>query len=118
MVRKSTIQLRVFFLQLLRGFDAVVGRHGDVEHDHVGVQCLGKAQRLRAVCRLADHLEIGVGLEQRLQAGTDDGVVVSDQDANRQWCLHHDSRPCPGALSTVRIPPSASARSFMPSRPK
>ncbi len=42
------------------------------------MQGLGEPQRLGAILRLADDIEIGVGSQQRPEARTDDGVVVSN----------------------------------------
>ncbi len=101
-------------LQPLRGLDAVLGRHGDVEQNHVGVQRLGEAQRLGTVARLADDLEIGVGREQGSKAGPDDGVVVSDQDSDRHstppprwWCLPRARFRSSSSHPGLRLVPSA-----------
>ena len=97
-------ELRVPLLQAQRRLDAVLRGHRDIEQDDVGLQALGQAQRLRAVARLADDLEVGVGQEQGPEAGADHRVVVSDQDADRQ------SAPPPRWWSPPRgrSPPSTS----------
>ena len=38
------------------------------------------ADRLRAVGGLADHLDVGLGVEQRAEAGPDQCLVVGEQD--------------------------------------
>ena len=46
-----------------------------------------QAQRVAAVGRLADHLELGINLQERTQPLSHDFVIVGDQDADRH--IHH-----------------------------
>ena len=66
----------IFHQNLPRRLKAVEHRHGDVHEDDVGAQRLRQLHRFAAVARLADDLEAAVGVEQRAQALTDDGVIL------------------------------------------
>ena len=71
--------------------DAVLHRHRVVEDDHIGLQGNGGLDRLLPVRCLTHHLEAGLLLEDRAQAGPDHLVVVRDEDAGhatrlfRRW---------------------------------
>ncbi len=45
-----------------------------------GRRLRAREQRLLAVDRLADHLEVGLGVDQHAQPGADEVLVVGDQD--------------------------------------
>ena len=62
---------------------ALVG-HDDVHQDHVGLQRTCLEDRVARGARLADRLEVVLGVEQEPQAGADDGVIVDDEDADAQ----------------------------------
>ncbi len=102
MVRKSTASSGCASLSRCAVRMPLSGRHRDVEQDQVGLQRGRQAQRLAAVRRLADHLEVGGGREQCPEAGADHGVVVSDQDADRH------SAPPPRSSSPCRASSPAS----------
>ena len=62
--------------------DPALAGHDDVHQDHVRL-LLARLEHGRAdVAGLADHLDVGLGVEQEVQAGADDRVVVDDQDAD------------------------------------
>jgi hypothetical protein len=51
-----------------------------VHQDHVGPEPAGQFDRLHAVDRLADDLDVVLGLEDQPEAAADQGLVVGDQD--------------------------------------
>ena len=65
--------------QTRRGLDAVHAGHADVHQDHVRPQVVGALDRLGAVARLADDLEVVLGLQEEPEAGADEFLVVDDQ---------------------------------------
>ena len=103
-----------------RRLDAVELGHPDVEQAHVGPQLAGQRHGLTAVGRLADHLDVGLGVEDHAQPGPDDLLVVGDEhaDGHRGGPLRGSTAPTvqprsgPGPAS--RVPPSSVARSVMP----
>ena len=76
-----------------------------------GRSALGQRQRLRAVRRLADHLEVRVAGEHPAQAVADDRVVVDDQQPDRAHDAA-DRRAEPAAIAGTRaetaVPPPGS----------
>ena len=97
--------------------------HPDVEQADVGPQLAGERHRLAPVGGLADHLDVGLGVEDHRQPGADELLVVGDEHADG-----HRAAPARGSTaSTVqpwsgpgpasRVPPSSAARSVMPTRP-
>ena len=62
--------------------DAVEHRHAHVHHDDVGPQPAGQVDRGTPVAALADHLEVGLGVDDRREAGADQGLVVADEHAD------------------------------------
>ncbi len=65
------------------GGHAVHDRHQHVHQDHIRAQLHCPTKCLRAVFRLADHLELGVKSEEHAQALAYDGMVVGDEYTNR-----------------------------------
>ena len=60
--------------------DAVHDRHPDVHEHHVGLCALGEGDRLGAVRRLADDIDVRLGLEDHAEAGPHQRLVVDDHD--------------------------------------
>ena len=106
--------------QLAHGADAVQPRHHQVHQDDVGRSALGLAHGRLAVGRLAHDLDAVLELEERAQPLADDGVVVDDQDADRQAPAPPAGPSCPRRApesivqprrrAARRAPPSTSAR--------
>jgi len=65
---------------LLRHVDAVDTRHGDVDHDRVGTEPLGEADRLVAVAGVADDVDVVRRIEERAESAAIRRVVVDEQD--------------------------------------
>ncbi len=61
------------------GRDAADPGHPDVHEDHVGTVFGGQPDRLLAVRRLADHLDVGRGPQQGGHAGPDEDLVIGHQ---------------------------------------
>ena len=116
------------------GFDAIHLGHHQVHQDHVGVQRLSLGDGLGSVARLADHLDVALGREQRADAFADDGVVVNNHNSNGgsgSCCLLIStlsrvptlqlpipSFPGPARSSTRKSAPIFCARSFIPGKPR
>ena len=64
-----------------RRLDAVDVGHADVHQDDVRPQAPRLRDRLAPVRRLADDLDVLLGLEDHAEAGADERLVVGDQDA-------------------------------------
>ena len=72
------------------GLEPVDGRHADVHEDDVGPGATRSVDGLGAILGLADHVEVGLGLEDHPKAGAHERLVVGDQDADA-----HASTPAP-----------------------
>ena len=98
---------------------ALVG-HDDVHQDHVGLQRTRLKDRVARVARLTDRLEVVLGVDQQLQAGAKDGVVVDDQhaDAHASGTSATSVAPAPSPDSICSRPSSRPTRSRIPSSPK
>src|SRR4029079_8652771 len=84
------------------------------------------------VFRLADDSHVGLHFQQSAQAGSDDAVIIGQDNRNRPvTCFCHvevpwrcngmkakTSVPLPGADQTRTVPPSSMARSSIPKRPR
>jgi hypothetical protein len=116
--------------QLRGGGDAVEPRHADVHERDVRAHHGQLLDGLLAVGALGDHVEPVVGGEDPGQAGADDGLVVDEGDAD------HGVRASSTGIASVassgsrqltcqpsgvgpaaKSPPSAVARSLIPTRP-
>jgi len=62
--------------------EPVQPRHPDVHQHDVGLQVASELDRLGAVARLADHLDVRFRLEDQPEAGADERLVVGEQDPN------------------------------------
>lgn len=75
------------------GFDAVEERHADVEDGDVRFELGGFVDGIAAVGGFGADLPAGARLEEGAQTGTNDGVVIRDQDAKNG----HQQAPSEGA---------------------
>ena len=100
----------------------VDARHPDVEQTDVGTELAGEFHRLTAICRLADDLDVRLGVEDHRESGANDLLVVGDKNAD-----HRDAPSVGNTAATVqppclcgparRLPPSKLARSAIPTNP-
>ena len=107
--------------------EPVEQRHPDVHQDDVGAQFTHPAQRLLAVGGLPGHLDVGLGVEQRPEPRPDQ--QPGRRRAVRGSPVLLDLRDaCTGSTASTRnppsargpasiVPPSAAARSRIPTRP-
>jgi len=82
--------------EVLDRLQPVHAGHGDIQQDDVRLQITGAANGLAAVSGLADHPEIGLGVQNGPQTLAQDTVIFHHQDA----CLlsSHD----PALVSLIR----------------
>ena len=80
--------------------------------------------RLVAVGRLADHLEVGLGVDDHGEPAAHQLLVVGDDDADGPGVCHDGNgrrastaKPPPGAGPASSAPPSTATRSRIPTRP-
>jgi hypothetical protein len=69
------------------GGNAIHHRHQQVHQHHIWGELSRQAQRLGAVCRLADHFQFRVRREERPEPLAHDRMVVNEQNANRHLRL-------------------------------
>src|SRR5271163_623680 len=62
------------------GFNAVHFGHGDIHDDEVGLEFNGHTDGVDAIFRFADEFPFTGGVEYGLDATTDKGVIIDDQD--------------------------------------
>ena len=74
--------LTLSFLIALEHLGPVELRHPDVEHGHVRVQARDLVERVAAVRRLADQLEVLAVVDRADDPLPVDRVIVGDQDGN------------------------------------
>ena len=67
---------------LLRGLDSIELRHADIENGDLRMMFGDKLDGFPPIARLGDDFEIRLLIEQQTQARPNDGVIVSEQDAN------------------------------------
>jgi len=60
--------------------DAVEVGHPDVHEDDVRPEARGEVDSLAAIARFPDDLEVLLGIDEGLEAGPDEGLVVREQD--------------------------------------
>src|SRR5262249_22830295 len=77
-------------------------RHADVHEDDVGIDLRGELERLVAVRRLTDELDVGPFVENHLEAAPHERLVVDDEDADA-----HGSLPSGNVAATLKPPLSA-----------
>src|ERR1700742_4039821 len=101
--------------------DPVGAWHADVHEDNVRAQRPRHGDRGGAVARFADDLDVGLGVEDHLEPGPDQRLVIDDKDADHVASIRgrraETVQPCGerGPLDTS--PPKAMTRSRIPSRP-
>src|SRR5439155_16385216 len=114
---------RAGFGQAPRRLDAVDARHSNVHEDDVRSKGADSFDRRGSVARLADHLEVGLRLEDHAEAGADERLVVDDQDLDghqagssmgRRACTEN---PPAGSRPARSWPPKSATRSRIPMRP-
>ena len=86
-----------------RGVGAVHHRHDDVHEHDVRLGERHELHGLRAVGRLAHHVEVEGGGEQELEALADHEVVVDDHDSSASWIAH--APPLPGSVTGAKTAP-------------
>src|SRR5579884_410581 len=120
------LQLRLALVQLCGCLDPGRLRHRDVEDHEIDVRGHRFLHRFGPIRGFGDDLEVGLGVEDALQAGADDRVVVGDQDPRDERDRHQGSAagtssrtsaPPPLAVLTASAPPTRSARSRIPRKP-
>jgi hypothetical protein len=117
----------------LGGLHAVETRHSEVHQNDVRLERLYLADRLFTVGSFADHIELLLGGEHALDAGSHHGMVVDDKDSYAR--AHVEARPLgsrsemtrgswatrivpsPGVLSTSSTSPSTARRALSPRKP-
>ena len=72
---RDQAEVRVILAQPRDGGHAVDERHVQVDHDRVGRELVRKLDRGEPVGRSADHRQLGLVLDERLQR-LEEGVVV------------------------------------------
>ena len=81
-----------------------------------GPQLGGQSDRVLPGAGLADHVEVGLGVEHGPQALPYDRVVVHHQHPDH-GSVTRTVVPAAGALRTSRVPPTSSTRRRMPASP-
>jgi hypothetical protein len=66
------------------GFDTVKEGHADIEDGDIGLEFGGFFDGIAAVGGFGADFPTRAGLEESAEASTDDGMVISDQDAKRR----------------------------------
>src|SRR5215469_14452943 len=108
------------------GLQAVEHRHADIHEDDVGAQLSDPGDGLLPVDGLADHLDVGLGVEQDGKARPHHALVVGHDHADRHGASSSDEltgrvavtwNPPSSRGPASRLPPSMVARSRMPTRP-
>jgi len=119
--------------QLPGRLDPVQAGHPDVHQHHVGAQVAAHPHRLATVGRGTEHGEVRLRVQQGGKPGPHHLVVVGDDDPYGHWCIlpaapvmasgalagssASTQKPPPRASPAWSAPPTAAARSRMPSRP-
>src|SRR5437660_131039 len=115
-------------------FEAVKPWHGNIHEHQVGRMRLEQSEGFMTVIGFAHHFHRGDGFELGPDASTDNGVVVHENDTNRQHRNRSYSAkeldrhlsgnqastrvPSPRQESSSRLPPARAARSSIPSKPR
>ncbi len=89
--------------------DPVEVRHADVHEDDVGHRLPVALERLDAVGRLGDDLQVGLGVEDHAEAGADECLVVHHEEpdhvAASTGMRAHTAKPPPDRSPTFSSPP-------------
>ena len=104
--------------------DARLARHDDVHQHDVGLRRSRLEDCLPHIAGLAHDVDVLLLLEQEAKAGTNDSVVVHDEDADLRCRFAHGTGtsativvPTFSSDSTRRRPSISPSRSRMPTRP-
>ena len=104
-----------------RGFEAVELGHPDVHQDDVRSQRANLVDRVAAVGRLADDLDLRLGVEDHPEAGADERLVVDEQNADHDRAsagsCARSTKPPPSRGPVSSVPPYNATRSRIPTRP-
>ena len=77
-------QVGALRLEPAQGLQPAQPGHADVQDDDVDAAGVGQGRHplhgLEAVCRLADHHQVRLGVDQQAQARAQHGVVVGQED--------------------------------------
>lgn len=65
-----------------RGFNPVQVGHLNIHDDHVRLHMPRQLDGFQTVGGLCDHLQVGLAIDDPAQVSADDGVIVSDEDAD------------------------------------
>ena len=68
-------------MKLSRNLESGEPRHRDVEDREIELGAESDLERLLAVAGLGDHLQVRLGIQDQLQAASDELVVVGEEDA-------------------------------------
>src|SRR4029077_3950817 len=112
--------------QLLDRLREVGSGHGQVEQHDVRRSCLSTANRRGTVPDLAHYVHVGLRVDEQLEAGPEDRVVVGDEPPDGRHARYARRVgkwavivvPPPARDSTSSEPPSRAARSRMTCRPR
>ena len=77
-----------------------------------GRALMDDVERPGAVSCFADHLDVGLGVQQHAEAGPDEGLVVGQDDSD-----HEDTSARVGSTARTRNPPPESGRGRRACRP-
>src|SRR6202035_1783561 len=113
-------QRRTRLAQLLEHVEPAPARQRDVQDEDVPTSRPRRGEDLLAVRRLPEDRAGDGGLEDLLQAQAHDGMIVGQEDAGHGGIVTSTVVPLAPAAAFRRnttSPPSARARSRMPSRP-
>src|SRR6185437_6087082 len=101
--------------------DPVGAWHADVHEDNLRAQGPRHGDGGGTVARFADDLDVRLGVEDHLEPGTDQRLVIDDQDADHVASLRGSRaetvQPCGERGPRDTSPPKAMTRSRIPSRP-
>src|SRR6266550_4993356 len=95
--------------------------HQQIQQDHGRNLLAHRFDRLIAIGRLADDLDIGLLLKEKPKALADDRVVVDDQHPNHDGITGRVASmtvPAAGRLLITSVPPSSATRSRINRRPR
>jgi len=104
---------------MLHDGDAVITRHTQVQHQHIGQMLLIERDGLGAITCLGNHFHIGLLIDDRSETIANHRMVVRQNHADlahQAACLGRRTRtlvPRPGSLSSSHWPLIAWARSRM-----
>src|SRR3954454_24689199 len=107
---------------LTSGLEPVQARHADVHQRHVRLKQLDLLDALLTVDRLAHDLDVGLRVEDHLEARAHERLVVRDQHSHECSSRSKRSLACTPTPPSFRYPasispPSIATRSRMPRRP-